>query len=98
MNYFTIAGFLCALIFLGVNDTQAGEIVRSREVLRQFQKLHPCPATGKRTGACPGYVKDHKRPLCAGGTDTVDNLQWQTKEAGLQKDELEWWVCRHWMK
>ena len=51
---------------------------RSREVTREFQHLHPCPSTGKRTGACPGYVKDHVVPLCAGGADAVANMQWQT--------------------
>ena len=30
-----------------------------------FQKSHPCPATGKTSGACKGYVIDHVVPLNA---------------------------------
>ena len=36
------------------------------------------PSTGKTSGACPGYRKDHIRPLTCGGPDKVQNLQWQT--------------------
>ena len=51
---------------------------RDPAVTREFQRLNPCPSTGKRTGRCPGYVKDHIVPLCAGGADAVSNMQWQT--------------------
>ena len=51
---------------------------RSREVAAQFQREHPCPSTGKRWGACPGYVRDHINPRCNGGPDAVSNMQWQT--------------------
>ncbi len=30
---------------------------------RAFVREHPCPATGRTSGACPGYVVDHVRPL-----------------------------------
>ena len=36
---------------------------RDPEVPRQFQRLHPCPSTGKTHGPCPGFVKDHIVPL-----------------------------------
>ena len=36
---------------------------RSREVTREFQREHPCPSTGLTRGACPGYRKDHIKPL-----------------------------------
>lgn len=62
---------------------------RSREVTKQFQREHPCH--GKKYGACPGYIKDHITALCDGGSDTVSNLQWQTKEAAKAKDKTE---CR----
>jgi hypothetical protein len=39
---------------------------RSREVTREFQREHPCPSTGKTRGACPGYRKDHIKPLACG--------------------------------
>jgi hypothetical protein len=38
------------------------KVKRSREVAAQFQREHPCPSTGKRWGACPGWVKDHIDP------------------------------------
>jgi hypothetical protein len=42
-------------------------------------------ATGKKTGACPGYVVDHIVPLKRGGSDTPANMQWQTKEEGYNQ-------------
>lgn len=53
-----------------------GTILRSRSLLREFQKLYPCPSTGKTTGACPGWYKDHVIPLVCGGKDVIENLQW----------------------
>ena len=67
---------------------------RSAAVLRQFQRLHPCPSTGKAIGACPGWVKDHIKPLCAGGSDSVANLQWEEYHASLVKDQWEREVCK----
>jgi hypothetical protein len=55
-------------------------ITRKRDVLRAFQRLYPCPATGKQTGACPGWAKDHVIPLAVGGCDSVSNLQWLPDE------------------
>jgi hypothetical protein len=34
--------------------------VRSASAKRNFQASNPCPATGKTTGSCKGYVIDHK--------------------------------------
>jgi hypothetical protein len=65
---------------------------RSAAVLRAFQRSHPCPSTGKKTGSCPGYIKDHVRALCDGGADAVSNLQWQTIAAAKAKDRTE---CHH---
>lgn len=79
------------LVFLGA---QAWAIDRSRAVTEEFQHLYPCPATGKTKGACPGWIKDHVIPLCAGGADAVDNMQWQTKANAGVKDRQEWAECR----
>lgn len=54
----------------------AGAIVRRSDVLTAFQRVHPCPATGLTTGACPGWSKNHVVPLACGGCDAVSNLQW----------------------
>jgi hypothetical protein len=64
-------------------------VQRSSSVRRQFQREHPCPATGKTTGACPGYLVDHIIPLKRGGSDTPPNMQWQTVEAAKAKDRIE---------
>lgn len=64
---------------------------RSHAVTRAFERAHPCPSTGKRSGACPGYVKDHVVALCKGGPDRSSNMQWQTVAAGKAKDR---WECK----
>lgn len=58
-----------------------------------FRKTHPCPSTGKTAGACPQYVVDHKYPLCAGGQDAPENMQWQAKDQSLAKDRIERELC-----
>lgn len=67
---------------------------RSRWVPHAFQRTHPCPSTGRTIGACPGWVRDHIIPLCAGGPDSVANMQWQTVAAGKLKDRAERKQCR----
>jgi hypothetical protein len=62
---------------------------RSASVKREFQLMHPCPATGRTSGACPGYVKDHVVPLACGGPYAVANLQWQTIRDAKAKDKWE---------
>lgn len=64
---------------------------RSREVTRQFQRANPCPSTGKRYGPCPGWRKDHRLPLCKGGSDSPSNMQWQTAADAKAKDK---WECK----
>ena len=56
--------------------TAAGTIKRSKAVLRAYQKIHPCPSTGRTTGKCPGWSLDHVIPLTCGGCDSIENLQW----------------------
>jgi 5-methylcytosine-specific restriction endonuclease McrA len=66
-----------------------GKIKRDREATRAFQKSHPCPATGRTSGECPGYVIDHVVPLKRGGADSSSNMQWQTKAEAKAKDKVE---------
>ena len=66
-----------------------GRIKRSKAVRDAFMRDHPCPSTGKRSGACPGYVVDHVRPLKRGGADHPSNMQWQSKEDAKAKDRWE---------
>ena len=47
---------------------------RDSAVAREFEKHHLCCSTAKTYGRCPGYVKDHVTPLCAGGADSTSNM------------------------
>ena len=81
---------------VGVRDDDtlmAVKYTRSGTAKRIFRAHHPCPATGRHRGACPGYIIDHVTPLCAGGDDSAQNMQWQTIEEGKAKDRLERRQC-----
>ena len=73
----------------GVPRDSHGRIKRSSSAKHYFQKSHPCPSTGKSSGACPGYVLDHVAPLKRGGADKPGNMQWQTTQAAKIKDMTE---------
>jgi hypothetical protein len=70
------------------------KIPRSSAAKAEFERASPCPATGEPRGACPGYVIDHIKPLCAGGPDNPSNMQWQTIEAAKLKDRDERRQCQ----
>lgn len=65
------------------------ELKRDPAQRAAFQRSRPCPSTGKTSGACPGYVVDHIRPLAKGGADHPSNMQWQTVESAKVKDKWE---------
>ena len=73
----------------GVQRDKDGHIARSAQARNDFKRSHPCPSTGKSSGACPGYVIDHVKPLKRGGADSPGNMQWQTTQAAKQKDKVE---------
>ena len=73
----------------GVKRDPDGEIHRSVVAKDDFKKGHPCPSTGKSSGACPGYIVDHVHPLKRGGADSPSNMQWQTTAAAKAKDKTE---------
>lgn len=66
-----------------------GRIARSHQAVAEFKRLHPCPATGRRSGRCPGYVVDHIVALKRCGPDRPDNMQWQTIQDARAKDRWE---------
>ena len=72
----------------------SAKINREQKAVAAFKHSNPCPSTGKPKGSCPGYVVDHIRPLCAGGPDKPENMQWQTVEAAKAKDKEERKECR----
>jgi hypothetical protein len=73
----------------GVKRDAQGKIQRSAKAKDDFKHDHPCPSTGKSSGACPGYVIDHVTPLKRGGADEPSNMQWQSKAAAKAKDKTE---------
>lgn len=66
-----------------------GDILRRADVLSAFKRAWPCPATGRTTGACPGWYMDHVIPLACGGADAVWNLQWLPESAWRDKSKWE---------
>ena len=66
-----------------------GRIARDPAQVRAFRSSHPCPTTGSFRGACAGYVVDHIKALKHGGSDTPENMQWQTRAEADAKDHTE---------
>jgi hypothetical protein len=73
----------------GVTRDAHGKIVRSPQAKQAYRKSHPCPATGKTYGACPGWIVDHVEALKHGGADDPSNMQWQTRAEAKAKDRVE---------
>ena len=73
----------------GIQRDAHGRIARSAKARDSFKLAHPCPATGKPKGRCPGYVIDHVVPLKRGGADSPANMQWQTTADAKAKDRTE---------
>lgn len=86
--------WLIALVCLisTVNTVEAKQ-PRSQSARQAFVKATPCPATGRNKLPCPGYIIDHVTPLCAGGADYPENMQWQTVEDAKVKDREERRIC-----
>jgi hypothetical protein len=84
---------ILAVLLLMASLAWAGG-TRSHSAIREFKAQNPCPSTGLNTGRCPGYIIDHVYPLCAGGPDASDNMQWQTLEEAKGKDQYEHHWCR----
>lgn len=63
-------------------------------MLRAFVNQKACPSTGLHRLPCPGWHMDHIIPLCAGGPDDTENLQWLTKEDHKNKTRVDLRLCR----
>ena len=86
-----------AIILIAACSLSMGAIAhtpRSGRAKAEFQKLHPCPSTGLTSGACPGWIKDHRIALACGGLDKESNLQWQTIADAKAKDKWERIGCK----
>jgi hypothetical protein len=82
------------LIALLLIFTASSADARDPAQVRAFRANHPCPSTGKTTGACPGWVVDHAYPLCAGGADLPSNMSWQEQRQSYIKDRIERELCQ----
>jgi hypothetical protein len=79
---------------LALSLSAIGQIQRSASEVRAFRSHNPCPATGMKRGACPGWAVDHIRPLCAGGEDHRGNMQWITEPDHRFKTLVDVKECR----
>lgn len=84
---------LALLCLICTATTLEAKQPRSQSTRQSFVRTAPCPATGLPKMPCPGYIIDHVVPLCAGGKDQPDNMQWQTVEAAKLKDRVERRMC-----
>lgn len=87
-----IKAALAAVTLLALLPLQAGQ--RSAAEVAAFKRANPCPATGLRRGSCPGHEVDHIEPLCAGGPDTRENMQWLTVAEHRAKTRSDVRICR----
>jgi hypothetical protein len=62
---------------------------RSATARAFFIAHNPCPSTGQKKGACPGYIVDHIVAIKHGGGDNAINMQWQTVQDAKEKDRWE---------
>ena len=90
----SIAHLLIISLLAATPLTAQAHIVRSQAAKNHFKASHPCPTNGNRHGSCPGYVIDHIKALACGGADTPRNMQWQSIEAGKEKDAWERIGCK----
>ena len=89
-----LTGLLVWLLIFAPNLD--AKIKRSTKAKNEFKRVHPCPATGKKSGSCNGYVIDHVIPLACGGPDKPFNMQWQTFQQAKAKDKWERKDCAQW--
>jgi hypothetical protein len=81
------------VVYVAPSAPASAKQPRSASAKRDFQLTHPCPATGRTSGVCPGYIKDHIVPLACGGPDAPSNMQWQTRADAKAKDKWETKGC-----
>ena len=83
-----------ALIALLLPLLASARIERSAAEVMAFKRSVPCPATGKPELRCAGHEVDHIEPLCAGGADRRENLQYLTIQEHRWKTRTDVRVCR----
>lgn len=91
---FSAAIAIFSIAAVPVGNLAEARIQRSPAEVSAFKRLYPCPSTGLKRGACPGYHVDHMIALCAGGPDAVVNMQWLTVEDHRFKTLVDVRECR----
>lgn len=87
-----IRALLCLALLLPL--AAESRIQRSVAEVLAFRRHNPCPSTGLRRGACPGWQVDHSIPLCMGGPDTMANMAWLSVEDHKFKTFIDVRECR----
>lgn len=86
---------LCLVLLLGLfGPVVEAKQPRSAAARAEFVRENPCPLTGKRRGACPGWEVDHRIALKCGGADRPQNMQWLTVAQHREKTRREARWCR----
>ena len=81
-----------ALLLLLLLPHQVEGAERSRSVRDAFVAENPCPIYDEKAKKCLAEV-DHIEPLCAGGKDSVENLQWLSIEQHRLKTKIDVLRC-----
>lgn len=83
-------------LFLGSIPMALGLVApRNRAVAQRFERTHPMPDKCLNPDGTPRMrqirdcIVNHKKALECGGTDTVDNMEWQTYSESLKSDREE---------
>lgn len=85
----SLVNYLLVLSLAITSFSAEAEYRRSYKAKSQSKQTHPCPATGRSKGSCPGYIIDHIVALACDGADHPSNMQWQTKADAKDKDKWE---------
>ena len=87
-----IAANLLGAVFFGAVafDTAAGNLNRTASA--DFQRIHPCPSTGRNHGPCPAFQVALIIPAKCYGPVTPENMQWLSVDAlkKKEKEEADW--------
>ncbi len=82
------------LLSIAVFSTIVQALPRDATQKAAFRKENPCPSTGEKKGACPGFEVDHKKALMNRGKDKPENMQWLSKEEHKEKTKNDIDQCK----
>jgi len=75
----------------GGKSTGSGIQDLQRQLRLLYQQTHPCPATGRTTGNCPGYFVGYILLPKHGGQYDTSNMRWMTDDEAVKTgQDLRW--------